>query len=537
MGNYKSLSNPHQPSTIIIAELNSGAAAALLNANNKKPTHHSVINTTRLNLARHLRLLNSHHRCAESATTNTKENRATPTSTSAAVTTDQVDNFALPQQILIRATRNNNQSNTDPEYITISEAGQNGETTSRPVENFYESTSEILDTKTGGVACGKLSDNYFSIYDDHFNMIYDSPGNQPTPNHHMAAAATGNQIYFDNNYTIHTIIVKSNSIDNLYSEVNIPNKKSDSNKPGVSQQPGCKSATLAKTGVNLGKFMSGRKYNLHSITRLLQKLTRIGGGKNGQAHHRVTIKIPPKSFDPSQEFYFDVAQCAGNNNSKSSKRPNPPTILPPPLPTNTNCSNTSNEEDNEEDDDTDDTSDTSPDQVDFMTGHRQHLPRGTNKNDLNNNKGAVNNDGMTNEDNYQSVPEYDYISQSVAGTTVTAGGDILMIDDVSVAPQPPPASTQPSRGAANHTASSSQFYSSIEPFKLNNQVYYSFTSSAASSGITETTTTSGVDGCGSAVKLSPNETDSDNVEVNLSSSSSGSRHSTCSSGSNRVVAS
>jgi hypothetical protein len=464
MGNYKSLSSSQQQPAFIIAEINENGvdATTLLARNRKKNGHISLLSSKKLNLVRHFRNNFNHQRRNEAQRngfdcTDNKKNLAK------SGIYDNEPGVTPPQIALKPPPMQSQQTSTDPDYITISEShfGQHRKQQQQQGENFYESTSEILNTHRSNAkpSTKSIADNYFSIYGDHFNLDGGSGGG--CTNTQAERDNTNIDNFFDN-YTIHTIIVKANSTNNLYSEVNVAGKAGHKKygKSNSATQNGQKSATLAKTGINLSKFINGRKYNLHSITKLLQKLTRGGASRTGAT---VTIKIPPKSFDPDKEFYFDL------NEACRSDRPNPPTILPPPLPMTR--SNTSDEADS---DDNSGFNNQKPDQVD--------------SNDINNNKS-----GLLNEDNYQSVPEYDYIAtQTVLGGVAAAAAgssnraDILMIDDLgqtAAAPEPPPASTQP-----NRASTMSQLYTSIEPFNLNNEVYYAFTSPSGTTFASTTTT-------------------------------------------------
>ena len=478
MGNYKSSSNQH-----LISFSNSSsatAAAYIITSINGKPT--SILSSTKLNLGKHFKNLNHQGIVAKDCTDNKENNkenlikntkRLKPNLQEITETTNNMRNSLnvdLPKITL---------KPVDPDHIIVEDIDPlerasltDQDAVNANFDNFYESTSEILTSNRK--VC--KSDNYFSIYDENFDH------------------AT-NQTEAD--YNANTIIVKSNSTNNLYSEVNLPSSRHKSVDAQVMGACSNKSATLAKTGVNLSKFINNKKYTLQSITKLLQKLTKKSSSSHNKQH---AFKTPTKSFDPNNEFYIDLGteqeQFSNVNNETRPNRTrfNPPKTMPPPLPNHTNLSDPYQASNN------------------INNGFRIN-DLTANVSDLNNSK---DNDVILVEDNYQSVPEYDYIPQVIDVGVESAAG---LVDGSP--PRPPPASTQP-----NREFNMSNLYTKIEPFNLKNQVYYSFTSPSgttfASSSTDESAISSNRSSSNNAHALLPS------TSTNHLSSSSDSRQSSAS---------
>lgn len=342
----------------------------------------------------------------------------------------EIDEESLPRITLRHAV--------EPDYITIGDMAA----VKNSIENFYESTSEIMHQRQLLIGnSANKSDNYFSIYDA---AVYQRD-ECDTPQ--------GLRIQNLKETTETMVLFKSNSTNDLYSEVNLGDKAGKkSTCTGVGN---LKSVTLsAKTGMNISRLIANKKGNLYSISKLIQKLTKNGSKTSAAA----VFNLPPKSFDPRQELYATVS----HDKTDSRHAPEPPTALPPPRPLSA-------------------------------------VYESVNKtNDINNNNNSKEEQVMC-EDNYQSMPEYDYIPQTMQRTPEPVSSPSS--SSPQTPPRPPPASTQPSL----LNATSQQLFTSIEPFNINNQIYYSFTSPSGTTFETDNFSLSNTPSLASSSSISNNQ--------------------------------
>jgi hypothetical protein len=524
MGNYKSLSSQelatssNTPPSLIFA--NSDYEANIEFSNKK--LHLITLNNKKLNLVRHLRIL---HGSADQSSKKSKRryNNKLVKHKEKLKTDPEKDTQFLPQIVLVTNSNQNSSSETD--YTTINEDQSSlnrirqEENDLGIVENYYESTSEILDPRT--LKRTSSNKNQYFKSDNYFNIDEDEDANEKevetTPNLEDSIdggkfKTSDTQIYSTAN-SIYKLRIKSNSVNNLYSEVVLKQHQNNNNNSPLNEHNATtktfvnvKSATLAsRTGIQLSKILnqSSKKCNIQSLSKLIQKLTTSNKNK----------KLPPppppsKSFDPDQEFYFDLnSSCNKYINNK--RPPNLPKALPPPRPPRLSSNSFEIE--------------SSPD---------NSLESSIVFNSSNNNNTTIKNDNKSNlEDNYQSMPEYDYIGVVAAPSCGESDLNIndkeskIVVSSDGTPPRPPPCSTQPHRNLLNDSNNNnvrrtSQVYSSIvESFNVNNIVYYSFTSPSGTTleSVNSTTRPTCDESMSNRTSLSDDNADSNGDKNNKSS--------------------